>query len=147
MRRMDPKVNEDALEEALATIEGARSWSPRLVSRLEHHVRTAPDEELVRLNPLAWAADRGIDEYETVDLFLHGARVGLFNMVWNVICPCCGKVLRSLREPHDVIRFIRLPGSCGQCLPERHQIVSILKDIVPKAIISITMFIPLPSHM
>ena len=51
MRRMDPKVNEDALEEALATIEGARSWSPRLVSRLEHHVRAAPDEDLFRLNP------------------------------------------------------------------------------------------------
>lgn len=108
---MDPTVNEEALERALATIEGARSWSPRVVSRLEHHVRAASDEELFRLNPLSWASERGLDEYEAVDLFLHSAKAGLVDMDWNVICPCCGKVLRSLRELHG----LQAQNTCTVC--------------------------------
>ena len=84
---MDFEVNEDALEEALAKVERVRTWSPRVISRLEHHIRTAADEDVFRLNLLQWASQRGIDEYEAVDLFLHGAKVGLFYMDWNVICP------------------------------------------------------------
>ncbi len=108
---MDVEVHEDALEQALATIEQVRSWSPRVISRLEHHIRTAPDEDLFRLNPLQWASERGVDEYEAVDLFLHSAKVGLFDMDWNVICPCCGKVMRSLRELHG----LQSDNTCTVC--------------------------------
>jgi len=108
---MDPPVNEEALDKALAAIEGTRSWSPRLVSKLEHHIRAAPDEQLFRLNPLTWASERGVDQYEAVDLFLHSAKAGLFEMDWNVICPCCSKVLRSLRELHG----LQAQNTCPVC--------------------------------
>jgi len=108
---MDFEVHEDALEQGLATIEQVRSWSPRVISRLEHHIRTAPDGDLFRLNPLQWASERGVDEYEAVDLFLHGAKIGLFEMDWNVICPCCGKVMRSLRELHG----LQAENACTVC--------------------------------
>jgi class 3 adenylate cyclase len=107
----DAEVNEAALETALAAIERVRTWSPRVISRLEHHVRAARDEDLFRVNPLQWASERGVDQYEAVDLFLHSARVGLFMMDWNVICPCCGKVLRSLRTPHG----LQAQNTCPVC--------------------------------
>src|SRR5690349_20546446 len=91
--RRDSDVNEAALETAIAAIERVRPWSPRVISRLDRHVRAARDEDLFRVNPLACASERGVDEYEAVDLFLHSAKAGLFIMDWNVICPCCGKVL------------------------------------------------------
>jgi class 3 adenylate cyclase len=109
--RMDPTIDEMAFEEALAAIERARSWSPRVISRLEHHIRTAHEEELFRLDPLDWASERGVDQYEAVDLFLHGAKVGLLDMDWNVICPCCGKVMRSLRELHG----LQAQNTCTVC--------------------------------
>ncbi|MEO6207600.1 MAG: DUF5939 domain-containing protein, partial [Candidatus Limnocylindrales bacterium] len=109
--RENAEVNEPALETALAAIERARAWSPRVISRLEHHVRTAGDEELFRINPLQWASERRVDEYEAVDLFLHSAKVGLLTMDWNVICPCCGKVLRSLRTPHG----LQAENTCPVC--------------------------------
>ena len=59
---MDPKVNEDALEDGLSKLERARSWSPRVVSKLEHDIRSAEDAGLFRMNPLQWATDRGVDE-------------------------------------------------------------------------------------
>ena len=108
---MDFEVNEDALEAALAKVERVRNWSPRVSSKLEHHIRTAADEDLFRLNPLEWASQRGVDEYEAVDLFLHCAKVGLFYMDWNVICPCCGKVMRSLRDLHG----LQAQNTCTVC--------------------------------
>ena len=108
---MDIEVNEDALEATLAKVERVRNWSPRVSSKLEHHIRTAADEDLFRLNPLEWASQRGVDEYEAVDLFLHCAKVGLFYMDWNVICPCCGKVMRSLRDLHG----LQAQNTCTVC--------------------------------
>ena len=108
---MDPKVNEDALEDGLAKLERARGWSPRVVSRLEHDIRSAEDAHLFRMNPLQWATDRGVDEYEAVDLFLHSAKAGLVDMDWNVICPCCGRIMHRFRELHD----LQSQNSCTVC--------------------------------
>ncbi len=99
---MDFKVNDDTLEETLAKVERARNWSPRVISKLENSIRTANDEDLFRVSPLHWASQKSVDEYEAVDLFLHGAKAGLFYMEWDVICPCCGKITQSLRELHSV---------------------------------------------
>ncbi len=42
-------VDERALDERLARLETARSWSPRVVSRLEALVREGGDAALARL--------------------------------------------------------------------------------------------------
>lgn len=99
---MDIKVSEDRLEEALATVEKARNWSPRVISKLENAIHTASDEELFRVSPLQWAAEKNIDEHEAVDLFLFSSKAGLFYMEWNVICPCCAQITQSLRDLHSV---------------------------------------------
>jgi class 3 adenylate cyclase len=99
---MDIKVNDSALEVALAKVEGVRIWSPRMISKLENSIRTANDEDLFRINPLQWAQEKNVDSHEAVDLFLHAAKAGLFEMDWNVICPCCGKITQSLRDLHGL---------------------------------------------
>jgi class 3 adenylate cyclase len=99
---MDNKVNDSALEEALAKVETVRTWSPRVISKMENSIRTANDEDLFRINPLQWVQKRNVDSHEAVDLFLHGAKAGLFDMDWNVICPCCGKITQSLRDLHSM---------------------------------------------
>ena len=99
---MNFKVNDNMLEEALAKVEVVRSWSPRVISKLENSIRTSNDEDLFRINPLQWGQDKNMDAHETVDLFLHGTKAGLFYMEWNVICPCCGKITQSLRDLHSV---------------------------------------------
>ena len=108
---MDAKVDEGLLEDMLAKIERARSWSPRVMAKLENSIRTADDEDLFRLNPVVWAQKKSIDENEAIDLFLHSAKAGLFTMDWNVICPCCGMVTRSLRNLHNM----RSRNVCSVC--------------------------------
>ncbi len=90
-----PTVNEHALDQKLAALEKARPWSPRTVSRLENLIRTGDDAALFRMNPLAYAAEKGIDEDEAIELFLHGTVAGLFEMNWNLVCPGCTSVVES----------------------------------------------------
>jgi class 3 adenylate cyclase len=99
---MEYPINDDYLEEALEKIERVRNWGPRVISKLEKFIRTEHDEDLFRISPLQWALQNSVDEYEAVDLFLHGAKAGLFYLEWDVICVCCGRISQSLRDLHSL---------------------------------------------
>jgi class 3 adenylate cyclase len=99
---MDPKINEPALDGRLAALEAARRWSPRLVSKLEAHIRSADEPALFRINPLRFAAEKGLDEAEAIDLFLHAAAQGLFAMDWLLLCPLCSCAVESFRSLQGV---------------------------------------------
>ena len=64
-----------------------------VVEAIERLVAEAPDHQLCRINPLAFAARNGLDEEPSIAAFLHGSRIGMFDIAWNVLCPGCGGVL------------------------------------------------------
>ena len=97
-------IDEAVLEERLTKLEAAKNWSPRVVSRLETLIRSGPDEAVFRINPIRFAAERGIAENEAIDLFLHATLAGLVEMDWLLYCPVCSDVVanfRSLRAVHN----------------------------------------------
>ncbi|MEK0084376.1 DUF5939 domain-containing protein [Benzoatithermus flavus] len=102
-------VDEARLDERLARLEAARPWSPRVVSRLEALIRGGDDAALFRVNPLAFAAERGMAEDEAVDLFLHATALGLFQMDWLLICPMCACAVESFAQLRAVTRRFRCP--------------------------------------
>jgi class 3 adenylate cyclase len=91
------EINERLLDERLAALESARAWSPRVVSKLESHIRSAEDVALFRINPCSFASEKGIAEEEAVDVFLHASALGLFEMDWYLLCPLCSCVIDSFR--------------------------------------------------
>jgi class 3 adenylate cyclase len=60
---------------------------------IEQLVRDAPDRALCRVNVIDFARRARVDEERAVTAFLHAARLGLFELSWNVLCPGCGGVL------------------------------------------------------
>ena len=72
-----------------------QSAKPEPVSAIEKLIEAAPDRELCRINALAFAAEHQLDEEDVIAAFLHGARLGIFDMSWNILCPACGGVLDS----------------------------------------------------
>jgi class 3 adenylate cyclase len=104
-------IDEKKLEERLVALEGAKSWSPRVVSRLETLLRSGADEALYRINPLRFAADKSIAEAEAIDLFLHACVAGLFDMDWLLICPTCSDVVESFRS----LRTLHSHFHCTLC--------------------------------
>ena len=104
-------VDEKALDERLARLEAARAWSPRVVSRLEALVREGEDAALFRVNPFALAAERDLDPDEAVDLLLHAAALGLFEIDWLLVCPRCACAVESFAR----LRAVRRRFRCPQC--------------------------------
>src|ERR1700736_4148494 len=70
-----------------------QSADPAVVAAIERLVRDAPDHALNRINALDFAAKEGLDEERLIAALLHAARLGLFEMSWNVMCPSCAGVL------------------------------------------------------
>lgn len=97
-------IDDAILEARLAKLESAKAWSPRVVSRLETLIRSAPDEAVFRVNPIRFAAERGIAETEAIELFLQATLARLVEMDWLLYCPLCSDVVanfRSLRAVHN----------------------------------------------
>src|SRR5215470_16339553 len=70
-----------------------QSAEPEAAEAIEALVRDAPDRALCRVNVIDFARQAGIDEERAIATFLHAARLGLFELAWNVLCPGCGGVL------------------------------------------------------
>lgn len=104
-------VQDQLLESKMTEIEQARSWSPRVISKFETLIRSGDDLSLYRVNPLVFARERAISEAESIDLFLHATRGGLFEMSWDVVCPQSGMVLDSF----GALRTLKTHYVCGLC--------------------------------
>lgn len=108
---MEAQINERLLEQRFESLEAAHAWHPRVISRIESHIRSSDDKGLFRMNPIRYAADRGISEAESIDLFLYGTAHGVFQMDWLLLCPMCACVVESLASLKSVgNRF-----HCGMC--------------------------------
>lgn len=62
---------------------------------LERLIEGGSDRELNRINALDLAAKTGLNEDHVISALLHAARLGLFELSWNVLCPGCGGVLNA----------------------------------------------------
>jgi class 3 adenylate cyclase len=81
-----------------------QSAHPDAASAIEQLVRVGPDAALNRINVLDFAKRNELDEEIVIAAFLHAARLGLFELSWNVLCPGCGGVLdvnTSLKSIHS----------------------------------------------
>lgn len=103
-------IDEKLLDDKLAELEQVRPWSPRVVSKLEVLLR-GDARDLFRVNALTFARERGIDPAESLDLLLHAAYLGLFQISWNVVCPICGQTARSFSS----LRRIASQYYCALC--------------------------------
>lgn len=108
---MASAISEALLDEKLTALEQVRPWSPRVVSKLEALLRSERDADVYRVNPLKFAAEKGITGAEATDLFLHAAKLGLFQMNWHVLCPQCSDTVSSF----TTLRTLNAHFFCDLC--------------------------------
>jgi len=88
------------------------SANANVADAIEAWVRDAPDHKLCRINVLDFASKRSLNEEQVIAAFLHAARIGLFELSWNVLCPGCGGVL----DPNATLKTVRRERyECEQC--------------------------------
>ena len=100
----------DALFDALG-----RSADPAAARSVENLVREGADQDLVRINPLDLAGRQSLDEEATIAALLHGTRLGIFELGWNVLCSHC----RGVLDANTTLKGLRQENyHCAFCAAE-----------------------------
>ncbi len=110
-----------------------KSAKPKPVSAIEKLIQDGPDRDLCRINALAFAARHKLNEEDTIAAFLHAARLGIFDMSWNILCPACGGVLDSGATLKSVKQGGYTCVLCAEdCEPTLDEIVEVTFTISPR---------------
>src|SRR6266705_782794 len=109
------------------------SAKPEVVDAIEKLVEAGADRELSRINALAFAARHKLNEEDVIAAFLHAARLGIFEMSWNILCPACGGVLDSGATLKTVKQAEYRCVLCAiGCEPTLDEIVEVTFTISPR---------------
>jgi class 3 adenylate cyclase len=85
---------------------------PDVANAVEQLVRDAPDHALCRINVLDFANSANLDEERVITGLLHATRLGLFDLLWNILCPSCGGVI----DTNPTLKTVtRLEYRCAFC--------------------------------
>jgi len=117
------------------TLFGAlrNSADPEVFAAIETLVRDGEDRQLCRINVLAFAARHGFNEEKVISAFLHAARLGLFEMNWNVLCPGCGGVLDSSLQLKSVHKEAYDCALCSKAYePTLDEMVEVAFTVSPR---------------
>src|SRR5712671_6591940 len=96
---------------------------PAVVDAISQLIEKGDDRQLNRINLLDFAARTGLDEERVISAFLHAARLGLFDLNWNVLCHACGGILETSAhirqgadEPHCSLCSIRMKPTLDEMI-------------------------------
>ena len=85
----------DDLQMRLDLVARNHDFPEGVVEGFGRWVRTAEDPELFRVGVVQWANAHDVDEDVALDLFLHAAKAGIFELTWGVLCPKCGMLVTT----------------------------------------------------
>ncbi len=83
---------------------------PAIAAVQDWLLRSEPSDRL-RINPYFVAAQTDIRAETLISEFLHGAAAGLFELHWDIHCPCCNTVTEEFEE----LRGVSLSAYCTMC--------------------------------
>lgn len=87
--------NETLFEQKKKSLEGFGVLSKKSIARFMDNIRVLDEWQLHRINPIRFAKQNDFEIGETLDLFLHSAKIGFLDFAYNMICPACGGVAAS----------------------------------------------------
>jgi class 3 adenylate cyclase len=104
-----------------------------VVDAIEQLARQAPEDALCRINAIGFARSVGLDEERVIAGLLHATRLGLFDLLWNILCPCCGGVL----DTNTSLKTVTKPKySCNFCAagyePVLDEVVEVTFTVNPR---------------
>jgi len=120
-------MNQKALEKKINSLKSYPIINPDTADRFIKIIEGLTDWELFRINPIKFAQDHGFDKREILDIFIHSAKIGLFDFEWNMLCPLCGGIAHSFDTIAD------LKEDSFHCVICDKEVVTDLNDFIEVA--------------
>jgi serine/threonine protein kinase/class 3 adenylate cyclase len=105
-----PAAARRRLEELLPQLVAA-GVEPAVAWRFGEFLERAAPQDVARIRPLVLARRLGLDADQVVAACLHGARLGLLLLLWDILCPVC-RLPSSIK---DTLRALGEHGHCAAC--------------------------------
>jgi class 3 adenylate cyclase len=121
------------VQDLFALLRQTPDADPAVVDAIQRLVTEGPDRSLCRINALAFAERYGLGEERVIAAFLHSARIGMFDIAWNVLCPGCGGVLDTNATLKTVQKdeYVCALCACGYS-PTLDEMVEVTFTISPR---------------
>ena len=68
---LEPEIDKLASQERFDRLRESYADHDKCIAELERFVRTAPDDKILRINSIQYAAEHGREEAQIINLFLH----------------------------------------------------------------------------
>ena len=88
-----------------------RQIDPQVIDTLGQFLEHASDGEVARVRPLALAERFQLDPIQVVNACLEGTRLGVFSLLWDIMCPSC----RIPADIQETLSAIKAHGFCEAC--------------------------------
>ncbi len=88
-----------------------KNLDPTVIDALGQFLEHASDLEVARIRPLAIATRFQLDADQVVNACLEGTRLGVFNLLWDIMCPSC----RIPADIQETLSAIKDHGYCEAC--------------------------------
>ncbi len=91
-------MNTSVLAQKFDSLKAYPALPEAVVQALKEKIPGLDDWQLNRINPYAFANDYNLDAQDTIHTFVHAAKVGMFDFLYNMICPQCGGIVHAHQE-------------------------------------------------
>jgi class 3 adenylate cyclase len=95
-------MNSAVLAQKIDALSNYDQLDPGITEALKTKLPIMDDWALNRINPFTFATDHGLDSEETVHTFVHAAKVGVFDFLYNLTCPQCGGIVHAHHQLDEI---------------------------------------------
>lgn len=84
---------------------------PAILDKIADYIEHTEPPKLIQMSPFRLAQEWNTPAYETMDAFLYGTRLGIFDLEWDIKCPSC----RGATLVSESLSFLRPESHCPYC--------------------------------
>lgn len=95
-------INKPIFEQKISSLKAFNIFDNNLIDKFSDIISKSSDWDLIRINPVNFADRNNIGWKDALDLFIYGAKIGLFDFEWNLLCPACAGVVSSYNNIGEV---------------------------------------------
>lgn len=88
-------MNKSILQQKIQSLLQYSTLNKEAVHKLGDVLKNMNDWNLLRINPLHFAQQHGLNDNDSIDIFVHGAKIGLFDLYYDLVCPACHGIIHN----------------------------------------------------
>ncbi len=110
-------INESILQQKIQSLLQYPTLNQESVKKVGDILKTLDEWRLFRINPLRFAKQHSLNDNDSIDVFVHGTKIGLFDLSYNMLCPACHGIVHNYHSLGELENNSRYCALCDVNVP------------------------------